>query len=380
MINYMNQSGNDTKFLFITPYLTEVERIISSCPDKQFKQPDVYGTKLNGIKHLMEHGENIVSTHKLFSLFTRDMAALIRQHRYVLVLDEVIDVVEPFTLSSDDFDLILENCARADSGDILHWYKDDYSGVFDDIKRSCDTGSVRMYGERAFLRLLPIEMFKVFERVYILTYMFNAQIQRYYYDYHKIKYSYLHVQGTAPENYELTPVSVKTPPSDFNRLIRICEREKLNRIGDTRTALSKSWYAQNADAPGMRQLRNNTTNFFKNITRTESNMNLWTTFKDYQEHLQYKGYVKGFLSLNARATNEYRERTSVAYLANRFMNPLVRNFFVMNGVEVDEDEYALSEMLQFIWRSAIRDGKAIDVYIPSSRMRGLLEQWIAGRN
>ena len=33
-------------------------------------------------------------------------------------------------------------------------------------------------------------------------------------------------------------------------------------------------------------------------------------------------------------------------------------------------------MLQFIWRSAIRDGKEIWVYIPSIRMRNLLKQWI----
>ena len=43
---------------------------------------------------------------------------------------------------------------------------------------------------------------------------------------------------------------------------------------------------------------------------------------------------------------------------------------------MDEDLFALSEMLQFIWRSAIREGKDIHLYIPSSRMRGLLETWL----
>ena len=33
-------------------------------------------------------------------------------------------------------------------------------------------------------------------------------------------------------------------------------------------------------------------------------------------------------------------------------------------------------MLQFIWRSAIRNGEEIWVYIPSIRMRNLLKQWI----
>ena len=38
-INYINRSSEDDKFLFITPYLKEVERIKSSCPSKRFKEP-----------------------------------------------------------------------------------------------------------------------------------------------------------------------------------------------------------------------------------------------------------------------------------------------------------------------------------------------------
>jgi len=33
-------------------------------------------------------------------------------------------------------------------------------------------------------------------------------------------------------------------------------------------------------------------------------------------------------------------------------------------------------MIQWIWRSAIRDGKEIWVYIPSRRMRELLKKWL----
>ena len=33
-------------------------------------------------------------------------------------------------------------------------------------------------------------------------------------------------------------------------------------------------------------------------------------------------------------------------------------------------------MLQFIWRSAIRDGNQITLYIPSDRMRWIFEEWL----
>ena len=37
-INMINNAGDDKRFLFITPYLKQVERIILSCADKQFEQ------------------------------------------------------------------------------------------------------------------------------------------------------------------------------------------------------------------------------------------------------------------------------------------------------------------------------------------------------
>ena len=59
------------------------------------------------------------------------------------------------------------------------------------------------------------------------------------------------------------------------------------------------------------------------------------------------------------------------------MNPVLNNYLKALGVEVKQDGYALSEMLQWIWRSAIRteDGE-IWVYIPSRRMRSLFKAWL----
>ena len=53
-----------------------------------------------------------------------------------------------------------------------------------------------------------------------------------------------------------------------------------------------------------------------------------------------------------------------------------RQFYELHGIEVDEDTYALSIMVQWIWRSAIRDGQEVYLYIPSSRMRNLLINWM----
>jgi hypothetical protein len=230
------------------------------------------------------------------------------------------------------------------------------------------------------LWLFPVETFRAFRDIYILTYMFNAQTQKYYYDYYGITYKKLYVSGDSVDTYNFTSKEITYQVPDYSKLIHICDNEKLNRIGDADTALSKTWYIRNKNNQLIKQLKNNTTNYFRNYIKSKSNENLWTTFKDYKEAVSGKGYSKGFLSSNVRATNEYRDRNTVAYLINKFFNPCVSNFFTQHGVEIDDDAYAVSEMLQFIWRSAIRDGKEIQLFIPSSRMRNLLIKWINNVN
>ena len=126
----------------------------------------------------------------------------------------------------------------------------------------------------------------------------------------------------------------------------------------------------------MKQLKDNIYNFFNNIRKSKTADNLWTCYKDYKNELLGKGYTKGYLFIGARAMNEYRFRSNVVYPVNVFLNPMIKGFFQDHGVNVDEDGYALSEMLQWVWRSAIRDGNPIWIYVPSSRMRGLLQNWI----
>ena len=375
-INYINKASKDTKFLYITPYLTEVKRVIDSCKDRQFKQPEAYGNKLNGIKYLFEKGYNIVSTHALFKDFDEEIIDIAYNNNYVLIMDEVANVIESLPISKDDLKTILEKYANVDEDNTLRWVKQSYTGEFEKYKRLCDLGCVGIYNNKAILWLFPISTFRAFKEIYILTYLFDAQTQKYYFDYYGVQYNYLYVKGDSLDDYEFTNEKVEYKSVDFSKLIHICYDKKLNEIGDLNTALSKGWYTRNNNNMLIKRLKNNCYNFFRNHTKTKSQLNLWTTFKDWKDIISGKGYAKGFLSSNMRATNEYRDRVAVAYLVNKYFNPYIKNFFLVNNIAVDEDAFAVSEMLQFIWRSAIRDGNEIWIYIPSSRMRTLLERWI----
>lgn len=381
IMNHINQT--DGHYLVITPFLDEITRYREYCRSKNFKTPKFEDrhTKLDSLKQLMGKGENIVSTHALFQKFDTELIDICRAQNYTLIMDEVANVVDEYYLTKQDLDILKKDYVDIDPDTKqLRWRKEhaNYRGKFDNEKRLCELGSLVCYGDNLMVWLFPIETFNSFRNIYILTYLFNVQLQKYYYDYYNLQYKYWSVAGDSLENYHLIPYDEAKRYSnyDYSSLIHICDSPKLNMIGDRASDLSKSWYERNKSNGSMKVLKNNLSNFFRHIRTDSASDNIWTAFKEYKEILKGKGYTKGFLPLNSRATNEYRERTSVAYPVNRYMNPFVRNFFATNNIHVDEDGYALSEMLQFIWRSAIRDGHEIWVYIPSIRMRTLLEKWI----
>ena len=375
-INMINSSDKEQRFLYITPYLDEVQRITQACKSKNFQQPEMYGSKLNHIKYLFEKGVNIVSTHALFKNFDTETIELVRAMNYILVMDEVAEVVEPLNISKSDLQIVLQKTEIQDNG-LLRWTDLSYSGELGNYRRLCELNAVFYHNNTALLYLFPVDCFKAFRQVYILTYMFDAQVQRYYYDFYGAKFKYIGVEGNNVEDYHFVNKINYDASKKFTDLINIEQSINLNAVGDPDYSLSVSWYEKNIKSYS-NCLKANLINFFINKTKTPSGKNLWTVFKDYKKQLQGKGYTKSFLSCNARATNVYRDRTSIAYMCNIFFNPILKNFFEQKGVRVEEDKWALSELLQFLFRSAIRQGEPIKLYIPSKRMRRLLQRWIVG--
>ena len=68
---------------------------------------------------------------------------------------------------------------------------------------------------------------------------------------------------------------------------------------------------------------------------------MWTTFEDFKNKCKGEGYSKGFIACNARATNEYKNRTTCAYLCDRYYNPVIKQFFIDKNVTIDEDSYRM---------------------------------------
>ena len=374
-INMIND--NPTKnFVYITPFLDEVGRVIDSTRyadgTPRLKQPTKEKTKMESLNRLLDNADDIASTHALFKGCTSEIINKCRQ--YTLILDEVMSVVEQVSdLTKDDVATILnKKFAHIDKEtSLLIWDAENYNGRFNDIKAMCKQKHIFIVNGIALIWTFPVEIFEAFQDIYICTYMFDAQIQKYYFDFCGLKYKKVSVH-----NNELVPYTYdKVDMSKVNILLD----HKINNIGEGYYDLSKSWYSKHSD---IKTLKSNIYNFIKNIAPHMAGTPikwskdvLWTTFNKFKDDVGDRRLKSSFLACNTRATNDYIDTFIVIYAVNRFPNPVIVNFFNNLGIKMDLDAYALSEMIQFICRSRVRRGEPIYCYIPSKRMRELLLEY-----
>ena len=156
---------------------------------------------------------------------------------------------------------------------------------------------------------------------------------------------------------------------------------RLNNVGADNTSLCSNWYSNRRKDDEHRILKNNMYNYLKNMLRSTSDLAMWSTLTGKRERIKEyytpKSYGQNcFVACNARATNNYSNKKNLIYAVNVYINPFISKYFSRNNQRLNEDKYALQQLLQWIWRSAIRNGEAINIYIPSKRMRNLLCEYL----
>ena len=89
-------SNPEHNYIYITPFLSEVQRV-KNCTSIHFMEPVNLGAgKQKSLKHLLADGCNVVATHSLFLGADSEIEELLQTGDYILILDEVLDVLQPF--------------------------------------------------------------------------------------------------------------------------------------------------------------------------------------------------------------------------------------------------------------------------------------------
>ncbi len=387
-IRYMNENPTE-RFIYITPYIKEADRIQRACTHCNFARPSdkipEYGFSICGhTAALIKDGRNISTTHQAFRFYTKEMLHDIKEQGYILLVDENIDMMEEMKLNLGDLEMCIAAGYVKRDGDRITLARDDYAGGMKELKQffgllrsrdlMClsDTDSSMLY-----YWVLPKDLFTAFKDVIIMTYLFDGQEIHHFLRLNELQYTFIHVDRDE-RGFFFTNSKGYVPEytKSLRKKIHILDNEKLNAIGKHTHSLSHSWCSKSGGNAAITQLKKNIYNFFHNYTKAKGSERMWGSFANARGKLRGEGYTKSFVSFNERATNEYSSRTTLVYAVNVYMNVPKKLYFQSHGIDVNEDVYALSTMVQWIWRSAIRNGNDIEIYIPSRRMRTLLINWM----
>lgn len=386
-----------SKYIIVLPYLSECHRyagtesvgasqqprkergeVVYTCGGcsaggRMFKHPSSFGDsgKLGSLERLIQKGDDIVTTHATLKNFSKDTLNYIQDTPYTLVIDEELECIKQYRgFTETRRDMLFGKYVEVEATGRLLWVGGDIdtpkSDWVTEIKNLCESGSLFQVEGTVFMWEYPVEFLKSFDNIIVLSYMVYGSMFWAYLKHHNIDFE----MQREPR-----------PELDWKHLIQITDNERMNKVGDGYYALSSNFFKNRMKGDPRNdyvfsQLQRNTYNFFNNTCKTPSRLNMWATLGDARKFMSGRGYTKGHVPVNCKATNEYIEKCSLAYLYNVFMSPKEEQYVSKWNDKPIEDIISLGTLLQWIFRSRLRVGEPIQVYIPSSRMRGLLERWI----
>ena len=443
-IKYIKQNNPTQKILIVLLYHKEISRYSSELTKygNFFSISESITYKKGALEKALKNNKDIICTQALFlehsELFQSNC------NDYILIIDEVInsaiqqvqlptyEILEKsdnenktklttYKFTSNDIDIMLEQKILLVSEDnLIHWnneynkesiynlLKDFFSNSTIYLQQSINYNSENT--KYAFIKTIPIELFETFQDIYILTYLWKAQIMKYYFDMNNISYRYLEpIEIFTAESLSFQfQIANKDSKFDTDKLFKANAKELINMptvekkqlhsyINSNKKAvnLSYSFYTTQIQEEQnhivLTQLKNNIKNVIENIFKLpiKERRIMWTIYKEYTDLIVKKQFDKpkcrhlnidNFVSISSKGTNDFADRNILIYLVDRYINPVLKNFINSKcqklNIEFDENLYSLSELIQWIWRSQIRNSKPIYLYIASLRMFNLFNDWL----
>lgn len=400
----MMKNDSDGKFLYVTPYLTECHRVAGTMfdvedvdkkpllnadgeylytddaklKDFKFKHPDdSFGNKGKSLCSLLSAGENVVSTHALFTELGSN--AIEAAKDYTLIIDESVNVYTQDgrhkTIADArakkiiylDDDGITLRFDRSKFGTATPEHPDTAKGsLYESIAAQCDLGQLLLIKKKTVVWEMSADLLSNFKKVIICTYMFEGSEMSVYLKKKDIDYSIQKLSGAKTAK-------------DVAHLIDVLEDSKLNSVGTTSKLSSSSFGHKDKKEVLCETMRRNLQNVFTNKWKAKADDRLWTCFVSNKKVIGGEKYLNQFLPYNYKATNAYMDVHHVAFLIDVHTNPnIVEASEINSNALMDQELYAVSSLIQFVFRSAVRKGEPIKLYLPSLRMRELLQRWKNG--
>ena len=364
------------QYLVVVPTLSEVERVLrdSRVP---FKEPDekLYGTKIAHLKRLLAEGENIVTTHKLFDavdIRSVDLSA------YNLFIDEVFDVVEKLdgpTKEAWSSVYIGDGYATVDgSGQVTptdKWRKQPENlnpTLQSMLFHLAEVGRLHRTDNGYFVDVVTPALFNQPKQTIVYTYLASGSLMAAYLDKHDVPY-------VIDRDYNLDMAQ----RAEAQRLLSVLQISALENIPMSHT---KQGDMKQRDVKKVRNALKNLRSISlkgigpKNILIT-CRKDKWKDQNDQPKGAfayESKLTKANWIAKTTKGTNKYRHCTHAVYLSELNLSPNINAYL---GVDKQfEKDWAVSELIQWLYRTALRDDGKVELHLASSHMKCLLEDWL----
>lgn len=400
IIKWMNSNPN-RKYLYVSPMLSEVEsRIPTECAGLEFVYPTMKynsetGTASKGYSLLcyLREGKNVSFTHALFKEMTPEHTKVIKEEGYTLIIDEEIPFIDPYDgyyKRDDIISLELKNCLYVDENNLgkVVWTWDDMlpNTAYSELRRLCQMGHLYCAkGERKMLVThLPISLLECTKENILITYLFNGSVMKSFLDIHGVKiHNFLEVHKEVGFSYDHDEFLEQA-----RSLITIADSPSTRNIKREKYSLSSYWFTTSAKREQLDLLGTTIRSLIKKHGKENV---ILTTKKSSIERRTFDNKPNKrcilprnlnvdscFLHSGARAINEYGDRNVGIHAYNRYVHLSTKAYLQDYGTPPEDDDFALSEMVQWLWRTSIRNDNPVTFYILSERMEQLFKTWLYG--
>jgi hypothetical protein len=327
------------------------------------------------------------------------------KHAYNLIMDEELGMIEPLgddVLAREDRKaLIADKVIMTEHDGRVVWNRGawgDGNSAFSTVRKMADDGSLYSTQDGTFFNVqVPVELLSSAKRVIIATYLFEGSILE----------AFLKIKGIVHKPFTFDGLELRDTIALKAALRERIEMHDCSNTSDKllralrvdvddlaakrkNSALSATWYTT-AKKDGVTLLGNHIRNVARQMGATQEKL-MYTLpsniagkrgqkwIKTGNKVIKAKGYSPEncFLHKGARATNDYAHKTSAIHLYNRYANPAVTRYLGEHGAKVNEDNFALAELVQWFFRTAIRvpNGPKVKLHILSPRMNHLFKTWL----
>lgn len=384
MLDKINKGEIPAPILYVSPLLSEVEqRLPEALPEWGFECPKVKGTKnkSDNLEELLVSGANVGCSHELLRRLTKKAVKGLKENNYTIIIDEAIQAYQLLDTKADDVKALLKSghliYVDEEAGQVeWNWQEHhDYDGAFMAVKQASELGALHITPNyQLLLWEYPEEVLGSDMEIYVMTYLFEGSLLHCWMKSHNIPYTIMNNEDLGLEDEVFIKARIRDNLSIYEGTHNSIGKRRGSKNPMMDTALSSSDLSKTVKR---NKAATAVYNVFRRDFQLKSTEVIYTSIKkDGGKPIKPNGYARSFVPCNTRATNDYAEAKGVAYVMNLYANPSLKLWVDKNAPGFNEEQFALSEMIQFLWRGCIRKGEPMQVYVPSCRMRKLLTDWL----